>query len=178
MGGKLNLICGPMYSGKTSELCRRYTRYKLAGKKCLLVKYKKDNRYDNNQISTHDKKLYEAINCLSLKDIDHLISNYDVICIDEIQFYIDAAEYCDRWANNNKIIEVCGLNGTYKRETFEQISLLIPKVDNITFLTAIDEKNGEEAIFTKRIIDSEETELIGGKESYVAVSRINFNINI
>ena len=49
MAGKLNLICGPMYSGKTSELCRRYTRYKLAGKKCLLIKYKnvkqKVNKY-------------------------------------------------------------------------------------------------------------------------------------
>ena len=52
----INLICGPMYSGKTSELCRRYNRYKLAGKKCILVKYQKDDRYNKNKISTHDNE--------------------------------------------------------------------------------------------------------------------------
>lgn len=173
MVGKLNLICGPMYSGKTSELCRRYTRYKLAGKKCLLIKYKNDNRYNNNKLATHDKKMYDAINCSLLKEIDTKIIKYDVICIDEIQFYEDAHIYTDKWANEGKIVEACGLNGNYKREPFEQISKLIPKVENITFLTAIDEVNGEEASFTKRIVDSQETELIGGKESYVACSRLN-----
>ena len=58
--GKLNLICGPMFSGKTTELIRRYTRYELAGKKCILIKYSKDTRYDNNNIVTHDNNSYNA----------------------------------------------------------------------------------------------------------------------
>lgn len=169
----INLICGPMYSGKTSELCRRYKRYKLAGKKCILVKYQKDDRYNKKKISTHDNNNYEAISCILLNNIENIIKEYEVICIDEIQFYKDAMIYCDKWANNGKIIEVCGLNGDFRREPFEQISLLIPKVENITFLTAIDEKNGIEASFTKRITNSQETELIGGKETYIASSRIN-----
>ena len=174
--GKLNLICGPMFSGKTSELYRRYNRYKLAGKNCLLIKYSNDDRYDDNKLVTHDNFQYEAIKCNNLQDIEILIKNYDVICIDEIQFYLDAAKYCDKWANEGKIIEVCGLNGDYKREPFEQISLLIPKLENITFLTAIDEKNGIDACFTKRIIDSDERELIGGKESYIACSRETYKL--
>ena len=174
--GKINLICGPMFSGKTSELYRRYNRYKLAGKKCVLIKYSNDNRYSENKIVTHDNNHYDAIKCSNLKEIENITDIYDVICIDEIQFYSDAAEYCDKWANHGKIIEVCGLNGNYKREPFNQISLLIPIVENITFLTAIDEKTGEEACFTKRIIDSDELEIIGGKETYIACSRETYKL--
>lgn len=165
-----------MFSGKTSELYRRYKRYELAGKKCLLIKYSNDNRYNNDKLVTHDNLQYEAIKCSKLQEIENLIIKYNVICIDEIQFYSDAAKFCDKWANEEKIIEVCGLNGDYKREPFEQISLLIPKLENITFLTAIDEKNGMDACFTKRIIDSNKKELIGGKESYIACSRETYNL--
>ena len=85
-----------MFSGKTSELYRRYKRYELAGKDCLLIKYSNDNRYDNDKLVTHDNLQYEAVKCSKLKDIESLIKNYNVICIDEIQFYIDAATYCDK----------------------------------------------------------------------------------
>lgn len=163
-----------MFSGKTTELIRRYNRHKISGKNTIMVKYANDLRYDKNYISTHDNNKIPAIKCIKLGDIEHLIQNYDVICIDEIQFYEDAATFCDKFANNGKIVEVCGLNGNYKREAFPQISLLIPKVESITFLTAIDPINGQEASFTKRIINSNENELIGGKESYIACSRINF----
>ena len=174
--GKINLICGPMYSGKTSELLRRFRRYQLAGKKCILIKYSKDNRYDNEKIVTHDNYKFEALKCNKLENIQKIIIQYDVICIDEIQFYSDAVLFCDKMANNGKIIEVCGLNGNYKREPFEQISLLIPKIENITYLTAIDEKTGEDACFTKRIINSNELELIGGKETYISCSRDTYNL--
>lgn len=174
--GKINLICGPMYSGKTSELLRRFRRYQLAGKKCILIKYSKDNRYDNEKIVTHDNYQLKALKCNKLENIQEKIKQYDVICIDEIQFYTDAVFFCDKMANNGKIIEVCGLNGNYKREPFEQISLLIPKIENITFLTAIDEKTGKDACFTKRIINSNELELIGGKETYMACSRHTYNL--
>ena len=174
--GRINLICGPMYSGKTSELYRRYKRYKLAGKKCILVKYENDKRYNDTKIVTHDNLEYEAINCLNLIEIEDYVLQYEVICIDEIQFYSDAAKCCDEWANKGHIIEVCGLNGDYNREPFEQISLLIPKLENITFLTAIDEKSGDEASFTKRIIKSNKKELIGGKETYIACSRDTYKL--
>ena len=165
-----------MFSGKTSELYRRYKRYELAGKKCVLIKYINDIRYDNDKVVTHDNIKYDAIKSGNLKDIEQIISQYEVICIDEIQFFIDAAEYCDKWANEGKIIEVCGLNGDYKKEAFEQISLLIPKIEGITYLTAIDKNTGEEASFTKRIIESNERELIGGKETYIACSRETYKL--
>lgn len=97
MNGNLNLIIGPMYSGKTSELLSRYLRYKVAGKNCLLIKYDNDKRYDSNKIVTHNLFKQDALNCNNLKEFDDKISSYDVILIDEIQFYPDANIFCDKW---------------------------------------------------------------------------------
>ena len=165
-----------MYSGKTTELIRRFKRYKLGNKSCILIKYINDNRYDDDKISTHDNIKLNAIKCNLLSELDDVIKIYDVICIDEIQFYKDASIYCDKWANNGKIVEACGLNGDYQRKPFEQITLLIPNIENIIFLKAIDEKNGEDACFTKRITNSNEKILIGGKETYIACSRKTYNL--
>jgi len=169
--GKLNLILGPMFSGKSTTLLNRYRRYKIAGKKCLLVKYSKDNRYSDKQIVTHDNLRYDAISCNELKDIKNIIDEYEVICIDEIQFYIDGAHYADLWVNNGKIVEACGLNGDYLRLPFQQISLMIPRVDNITFMTAVCQETGDDAIFTKRLVKEYGQELIGSDDIYKAVSR-------
>jgi thymidine kinase len=176
--GKLNLIIGPMFSGKSTMLLTRYRRYKIAGKKCLLIKYEKDIRYSVTELVTHDNLRYEATSCGKLQDVDDIINNYDVICIDEIQFYSDGAHYADLWANNGKIVETCGLNGDYLRNPFHQITLIIPKVDNITFVTAICKDTGNDAIFTKRLSDDKKQEVIGTDDIYQAVSRkIYFNEN-
>ena len=173
--GKINLILGPMYSGKSSELLRRYRRYIIANKKCLLVKYSKDNRYSTNQIITHDAVSYTAYNCNNLSELDGMVREYDVICIDEIQFFEDSAFYCDKWALDGLIIESCGLNGDFNRQPFATISSLIPLVDNIVYISAIDKKSGNEAPFTVRLINSNEQILIGGKNIYDVMDRQNYN---
>ena len=168
----IRLFIGPMYSSKTTTLLARRERYKLGGKKCVIIKYENDNRYDDKPVVvTHSKYKHDAICALILADVDHLIDNYDVILIDEIQFYKDAAFMCDLWANKGKIVECYGLNGDYKREPFEQISKLIPLSDSITHLTAIDKTNGEEAPFTFRISNDTKQEVIGGEDMYIALSR-------
>ncbi|MFK7798298.1 MAG: thymidine kinase [Aureispira sp.] len=171
--GKLNLIIGPMFSGKSTILLTRYRRYQIAGKRCLLVKYAKDRRYDGSEemLVTHDQLSYKATSCHQLEDIKSLVKSYDVICIDEIQFYPDASYYCDLWANAGKIVEVCGLNGDYRRQPFTQISLLIPLAENISFVTAVCKDTGEEAPFTTRLSNESEQEVIGSTDKYQAVSR-------
>ena len=177
--GKINLILGPMYSGKTTELLRLYRRYFLAGKNCLLIKHKDDNRYDSEYIVTHDNQKYKAINTLKLIDILNKteVLKAEVLCIDEIQFYEDASEICDLWANQGKIVIASGLNGDYKREPFEQISKLIPKIEKLTFLTAICTETGNEAVFSKRISNETEVKVIGGSDKYIATSRKVFFSN-
>lgn len=173
MPGKLNLIIGPMFSGKSTMLLTRYRRYGIAGKKCLLVKYAGDNRYENSEahLITHDHLKYKAVSCHKLEEIDQLVRQYEVICIDEIQFYVDACAFCDKWANEGKIIEACGLSGDFRRQPFPQISLLIPLCDDIQHVKAVCQATGDDAPFSKRLTDEEEQEVIGSTDKYAAVSR-------
>ncbi len=173
MTGKLSLIIGPMFSGKSTLLLTRYRRYRIAGKRCILIKYAGDNRYDDSDsmIVTHDKIKYEAVACSKLSELEQFVQAFDVICIDEIQFYPDAAEVADRWANMGKIVEVCGLNGDYQRKPFEQISRLIPLSDDIQHVKAVCRDSGLDAAFSQRISNEEGQEVIGGQDKYQAISR-------
>lgn len=173
--GNIHLIIGPMFSGKTTELLRIYNRYRIANKKCVLIKYKNDNRYSNDhKVVTHNHKWHDAqFSCTNLSEIfknTHII-NADVICIDEIQFFQDSDVICDMWANNGKLVIVSGLNGDYNREPFDVISKLIPKIENITYLTAICKQSGNNAHFTNRKTRDKDKLLIGGEETYNAVCR-------
>ena len=177
--GEFNLILGCMFSGKTSELIRRYNRYSIGGKKCLMIKYKNDNRYDSEMVVTHDNIKANAIVCEFLYEADEIIKDYDVICIDEVQFYKDANIFCDKWAHENKIIEACGLNGTFDRKPFPMISLLIPLAEDITFYKAICKETGNDAVYSKLNFELDSNnknnnEIIGGSEKYTAVDRKTF----
>lgn len=171
--GKLNLILGPMFSGKTTELNLRYRRYKIGGKKCLMVKYKGDNRYDNMNVVTHDNISTPAVVCNLLKDIDNIVEEYQVVCIDEIQFYKDAPIYCEKWANMGIIVEVCGLNGTFNRKPFPVVSELIAMAENILKINAVCKETGEDAAFSTLLSDNtdDSVEVIGGSDMYKATDR-------
>jgi len=174
--GKINLITGCMFSGKTSELQSRYNKYRIAGKKCIVIKHCIDNRYSSTKdtfVVTHDGKKINAISCNLLNDLTNIITEYDVICIDEIQFFSDAVEICEKWANEfGKIIETSGLNGDHKREPFEIISNLIPCCETIEFKRAVCKYTGKSASFTKRLIESKEQIIVGGEDMYQSVDRI------
>lgn len=173
--GKLNIIIGGMWAGKSSELISRYNRYTLGGKLCLMIKYKGDTRYSNDdKVITHDGIVINSISCNLLSEIENFILNYDVICIDEIQFFKDADIFCDKWANEGKIVEVCGLNGTCFRTPFQVISNLIPFADNIKLCKAVCKKTGDDAIYSDRISDEVGDVVIGGDDKYVALDRKSY----
>lgn len=174
--GCINLILGPMYSSKSTTLSARLERYGLGGKKCVAIKYKNDTRYSKDKIMTHKQVPLDifTIVCQNLYEADELISEYDVIGVDEVQFYKDAHIFCDKWANQGKIVEACGLSGTFERKPFEVVTKLIPLAQNITFNTAVCKTNGCDAIYSKRISDENEEELIGGDDKYCAVDRITY----
>lgn len=174
MSGQLNLIIGPMFSGKTTELIRRYRRHKVAGRSCLFIKFDGDSRYEVEKVTTHDKITVDALKTDLLSKLDKEVNSYDVVCIDEVQFYSDAPFFLDHWATKGKIIDACGLNSTFERRPFKVVSKLIAQADNIIHLTAICEKTKNNAPFSKRIVKNKEEKLIGGKEFYRAVDRNTF----
>lgn len=179
--GEIQLILGNMFSGKTSELLRRYRRYKISGKSCILIKYRGDNRYDDEMIVTHDGAKIEvpALICELLSQVNSNVLNYDVICIDEIQFYKDAHIFCELWANKGKIIIASGLSGTFNRTPFPVVSKLIPLAESVVVLNAICVPTGKEAAYTKLTIENTTggTEIIGGSEMYIPVDRKTFFVD-
>jgi thymidine kinase len=173
--GFIRLYMGPMFSGKTSALLEAYTRHTIAKRKCLLVKYIGDTRYDVKNIVSHDgKKIESSCNCKLLYEIDNIVNNYQVICIDEIQFFQDAPIFCDKWANEGLIVELAGLSGTYLREEFPVISQLIPLAEEIHKKTAICVQTGKDAQYTFRLSDDNTTVVIGGLDKYTPMDRVTF----
>ena len=94
--GSIDMIIGPMFSGKTTELLRRVRRNLAASKKCILIKYKGDIRYgQDSALSTHDKVNMTAKSAELLTEIENAAWHYDVIAIDEGQFFSgNASETC------------------------------------------------------------------------------------
>jgi thymidine kinase len=108
---------GPMFAGKSTELLRRVKRFEIAGKKTLSIKYSADTRYSKDAISTHDLQIKLAFACKKLSDIsDHDWSCFDVIGIDEGQFFEDLVSFSEKASNMGKIILISALNSTFERK--------------------------------------------------------------
>ncbi len=89
--GSIELVLGPMFSGKSTELQRRIRRYRFAKKSCIIVKYRLDTRYAKEEVATHDRQLMDAIPALTLAEVYSTLQQFDVIGIDEGQFFPDVA---------------------------------------------------------------------------------------
>jgi len=167
----LHIIIGPMFSGKTTELLRIAKRLKSINLKVLLLNYNEDTRYSTAELCTHDNTRLPCTFVNKLFEIKD-ISEFDIICINEAQFFEDLLPFCKKTLKENKTIYACGLDGDYKQEKFGQLLDLIPLSDSITKLHAFCStcKNGNYAHFTKRVCDNNEQKLIGTTE-YIPVCR-------
>jgi thymidine kinase len=180
----ITLIIGPMFSGKTSELIRLIDRKWIAGKKCLIIKNTKDDRYDNdnndiNHITTHNKIRYQKCDIVYTTDLaSQTLSesikqkNYDIVAIDEGHFFKDLAIFCTTLANDNVDIIVSALDGSYKQELFGEVANLIPHAEIIVKLHAVCMRcKQSDASFTIRTCNSTEQILVGGADIYQSVCR-------
>jgi thymidine kinase len=180
--GYLELIFGPMFSGKTTYLCNIYKQMILCNHTPLVINYIDDVRYsdDNKQLFTHDHRAIPCMPVRKLSDIsENILASHSIILINEGQFFIDLCEFVQSQLCKNKQIYVCGLDGDFKQEKFGNIIDLIPKCEKITKLNSICIvcKDGTHAPFTYRKT-TEQTQTIIGVDSYIPVCRKclnNFN---
>jgi len=172
--GQIQLILGPMFSGKSTELIRRLKRYEIARYYCLIVKYAKDVRYDHESIATHDQQTLKAISTDKLKDLKVNLEDYDVIGIDEGQFFPDIVEFSEEMANKGKTVVIAALDGTFQRKAFASILELVPLAEHVIKLTAVCMNCFGEGSYTKRISADKEVEVIGGADKYMATCRSCF----
>lgn len=178
----ITLILAPMFAGKTTELARILNIYNYMGLKVLYVNSIKDTR-SNKCFSTHNPILqdipFNGIKVSSLSEVK--TEDYDVIGIDESQFFENLKHTVLDWVDNQKkIVIVAGLNGDYRREPFGEINDLTSHSETVIKLSSFcklckDNDNGiHVANFTKRIVKGDSQVLIGGSESYVPVCRSCF----
>lgn len=178
--GKIELIIGPMFSGKTTELIRRIDRDNVASIKTLIIKHKSDNRHKDNEIGTHSGQTYTKTNIIIADVLDDKLigeiekTEYKTVGIEEGQFFNDLYKFSNKLANNGVKIIISALNSTYKQEMFKSVIDVIPYADNMKMLTAVcvDCKlSGSSAAFTVRTFKSDSTILVGGSDKYKAVCR-------
>ncbi|KAJ3448941.1 thymidine kinase cytosolic [Anaeramoeba flamelloides] len=170
--GHIQLILGPMFGGKSSELIRRTRRYSFANKKCTVIKFARDIRYSVDKCCTHDKVMMDAVPCTGkLFEVEDKVKDHDVIGIDEGQFFEDVVEFSEHMANLGKIVIVASLDGTFERKPFGRVLELVSKAEKVIKLNAICMVTYKDAAFSKRISQEKEVQVIGGSDKYIAVSR-------
>eukprot|EP00045_Choanoeca_perplexa_P016768 m.230707 g.230707 ORF g.230707 m.230707 type:complete len:250 (+) comp17354_c0_seq7:4666-5415(+) len=169
--GAIHMIVGPMFSGKSTELLRRIKRQSVASKRCMIIKYSKDTRYGLEGVITHDKQQSTAKACTMLSEAREEAEDFDVIGIDEGQFFGDLVEFSEDMANQGKLIIIAALDGTFQRKPFANVMELIPLAESVVKLSAVCMVCNRDAAFSKRLSDETEVELIGGADKYIAVCR-------
>ena len=172
--GQIEVICGPMFAGKTEELIRRANRLDYAKKKYLVFKPTIDDRYSATEIVSHSNYRKNSI-CIkhSSEILDYITDDIKAVVVDEAQFFdIDIVNVCE-WLANRGLRVICGgLDCDFKGSPFPVMAQLLARAEFVTKLTAICNVCGEPATKTQRIIDGQPAYeddpivLVGAKEAY------------
>jgi thymidine kinase len=188
--GYLEIVIGPMFSGKTSKILDIYKQCKFCNIDVMVINHSLDTRYDNVMLSTHDKNM---IPCHQMDKLSKLFNNNNsdqdknqeqiiiynkakVVLINEAQFFPDLEEYVKIMIQHKKNVYISGLDGDFQQKKFGQILDLIPLCDKITKFTSLCAlcKDGTPAIFSKRL-SNEREQMIIGSDNYIPVCRYCYN---
>ncbi len=178
MSGKLTVIVGPMYSGKTTELLSFLEIYKLGRKKTLLFKPALDVRYGIDVVRTHSGLEAQAVSIECSKNmLPYLKEKVDAVFIDEVQFFDkDLVRIVRKLLDENVNVFCAGLDMTFKQNPFETTMLLLALADEVIKKKAVCHLCGEHnATLSYKISDGDAEIDVGGKEKYIAVCRDCYN---
>lgn len=182
--GKLEIIMGCMFSGKSSSLINRIRQHQILDRNILVINHLSDTRYDDagGCVTSHDKVKVQAESCDILMPLLHRpdYELIDTIFVEEAQFFSDLYEFVlTAVERDGKHIVVSGLDGDYMRKPYQHIMNLIPYADVVEKRNAlcVECKDGTIASFSKRIanIDNHQRHMVGAKDSYIPVCRWHYN---
>jgi thymidine kinase len=177
-GGWLEVVCGPMFSGKSEELMRRLRRAQIAGQRVAIFKPAIDDRYAAADVVSHAGARMRAVAVSSVPELRPRAHGYDVIGIDEVQFFESsivgaALELADAGAR----VIAAGLDQDFRRLPFGPIPELLAHAELVDKLQAVCHRCGGPATSTQRLVDgrpapySGETVVVGAAEQYEARCR-------
>jgi thymidine kinase len=174
-GGWLEVICGPMFSGKSEELIRRLRRAEIAGQRVLIVKPRVDDRYDVSHVVSHAGAKMRAVAVASADDALRRADGYDAVGVDEVQFFEPAiVDAVRELVSRGTRVVAAGLDLDFRAEPFGAMPLLLCFAEFVDKLQAVCHTCGGPATRTQRLVDGEPapfdgaTIQIGALDSYEA----------
>lgn len=179
-GGRVEIICGSMFSGKTEELIRRVRRAVIARRKVQVFKHSLDDRYgDPARVSSHDDRHVAAMQVAATSQMpDLLLPETSVVAIDEAQFFDDGLlSVVERFAGRGLRVIVAGLDTDFRGLPFGTMPVLMAVAEEVTKLNAICTVCGEPASRTQRLVNglpahvNDPVIMVGARESYEARCR-------
>lgn len=170
--GRIEVVCGSMFSGKTEELIRRLRRAKFAKQRVEIFKPALDTRYSEIEVVSHDRKSIMSTPVDSSSSILLLSSDIDVVGIDEAQFFDDGlVQVCNELANKGIRVIVAGLDMDFKGVPFGPIPALCAIADEVTKVHAICVRCGSLAYVSHRLVANDKRVMLGEQAEYEPLCR-------
>lgn len=175
--GRIEVICGSMFSGKTEELIRRLKRARFANQRVEIFKPRVDNRYSGDEVVSHDQHSIPSTPVDSAESILLMANNADVVAIDEAQFFEqNLVRVCQLLANNGIRVIVAGLDMDFQGNPFGPMPHLMAVAEHITKVHAICVRCGDPAQYSHRLSDSTRLVELGEKDIYEPLCRHCYNL--
>jgi thymidine kinase len=180
-GGWLEVVCGPMFCGKSEELIRRLRRAEIAGQRALVVKPLIDDRYDVGHVVSHAGAKMRAVTAQSSGEVERLAQGYDAVGIDEVQFFDDGiVEAIDGLVRRGTRVVAAGLAQDFRGLPFGAMPTLLCVAEFVDKLEAVCHRCGGPATMTQRLLNGApapfegEKIQVGALDSYEARCRACF----
>ena len=177
-GGWLEVVCGPMFSGKSEELIRRLRRAEIAGQRALIVKPRIDDRYDIGHVVSHAGAKMRAVAVSRPEDIVGLADGYDAVGIDEVQFFAPSVVgVIEQLIERGARVVAAGLDQDFRGLPFGAMPELLCRAELVDKLQAVCHRCGGPATMTQRLVDGSPapmdgaTIVVGALEQYEARCR-------
>ena len=170
--GRIEVVCGSMFSGKTEELIRRLKRAKFARQHVIIFKPVIDTRYSDTNVVSHDHNAIPSTPVANSDAVLQMSAGYDVIGIDEAQFFDDGlVEVCNKLAYRGIRVIVVGLDMDFKGVPFGTMPALCAIADEVTKVHAICVKCGALAYVSHRLVKNDSQVMLGEKTEYEPLCR-------
>lgn len=162
--GWIEVVCGPMFSGKSEELIRRLRRAKIARKRVQVFKPVLDDRYSKDEIVSHGAQRMQSEVVQNAKDIlTRMDWRTQVIGVDESNFFgSDLVEVAGQLADSGKQVIIAGLDTDYMGRPFTPMPELLCMAESITKTLAICMRCGNPAKHTQRLVGSPDSLIVVG----------------
>ena len=170
--GRIEVVCGSMFSGKTEELIRRMRRAKFAKQRVEIFKPAIEVRYSDDDVVSHDPNVIPSTPVDTSASILLMSSETDVVGIDEAQFFDEGlVAVCNELANRGVRVIVAGLDMDYKGKPFGPMPALCAIADDVTKVHAICVRCGSLAYVSHRLVANDKRVMLGEQAEYEPLCR-------